>query len=62
MTEDEALKKARDAMKQATDKFGADRDAVMREIDRKKDQDPLLEQAFGIAGRVFQQAEQNIKH
>lgn len=62
MTEDEALKKAHDAMKQAVDKFGADRDAVMREIDRKKEQDPSLEHAFEIAGRVFQQAEQNIKH
>lgn len=62
MTEDEALKKAREAMKRAVRRFGNDRAAVQRAIEEQKGRDPSLEEAFAISGRVFLQAEQNIKH
>lgn len=62
MTEDEALMKAREAYRLASLRFGSDRAAIAREIERQKAEDPLLIEALGIFGNVLIQGEQTTKH
>ena len=62
MTEDEALKKSREAMARAVNKFGSNREAIQRSLDTQAKRDPSLRDAFAITGRVLTQSEQNEKH
>ncbi|WAL80976.1 hypothetical protein OYT13_13945 [Pandoraea sp. XJJ-1] len=62
MTEDEALKKAREAMVRAVNLFGIDQAAIQRSLDAQARRDPALKDAFAITGRVLIQSEQHEKH
>ncbi|WP_186065999.1 hypothetical protein [Burkholderia gladioli] len=62
MTESDALRICRKAVLDAQAVVGDDRNALMEELNRAADRDPVIEEAFVMAGILFLQAELEMKH
>jgi hypothetical protein len=62
MTEGEALQIGRQAVEDARERVGDDKNAVERELQEKAGTDPELMTAFALAGHLILRSQQEQKH
>lgn len=61
MTEDEALRMAREAMQKAVRRHGSDRQALIAALEAQGKKNPALMEAFAITGYLADQAKAETK-
>ncbi|KVV20316.1 hypothetical protein WK78_28950 [Burkholderia cepacia] len=61
MTEEQALRKGREAVEDARQRVGDNRNALIEELSRAAIDDPELATAFAIAGHLIIEAQQQTK-